>query len=132
MTTSQLPVEVSEGTTPTYRCLISDDTGVAIHLAALTALTLTVCASGPRDVINGRKGVNILNANGGTFLDPPGLDQNGNTYNLQVLLQTTDTIMLDPTLDQEWRSVIIEWTYNSGLSVGKHEVQFPIVPIRPG
>ena len=133
MTTTKLNVQVSEGSTPTYRALIVDDMSNPIPLPALQSLKLTICESqGSRGIINSCLATNILNADRGSYFDPPQLDQNGNSYNLSVLLQSADTMMLNPKVDFELRSLIVEWVYNLGKSLEKHEAQFPITPIRPG
>lgn len=96
-------VEVWEGTRRVVTMTVRDTDGVAIPLASMTTITLTLKKSG--NPINERDAQSILNANGGTYHATSGL--------LSIVLTPDDNIMVGAG-DVERHSALVEFTYASG------------------
>lgn len=106
----------ASGSTPVYQAQIVDATGNGLSYAVLTTLTLTIVDTRSGAVVNNCLQVNILNTDRG---------QIDNQGNLTITLQTGDTSMAEvPGLPRVQRSLVIDWTYNSGASAGRHQVNF--------
>lgn len=118
-----LGTQVLAGSSLVYTGQFLDTSGNPIGASALTTVTLTICDTISRQVVNQVSAVNILNSGRGA------VDSQGN---LTLTLQSGDTVKLNPVTAQEMRSLIIEWTYQAGAMIGKHEVQFPVLAIAPG
>ena len=63
---------VPEGTSHRYRADLVDEDGVAIQVAAITAITGWLKVHATNAVVNGRNAVNLLNVNGGSLVDVGG------------------------------------------------------------
>lgn len=66
-------VNVQERTNGAYEATLLDEDGVAISLASIDSITLTLIDEDSGDVVNGRSAQNVLNANGGTMHATSGL-----------------------------------------------------------
>jgi hypothetical protein len=104
----------SERTTLTLEAEISDEDDNPLINGQIQSLTMTIYApdlSGA-PIINNRKNVNILNANGCT-LDSSGL--------LTILLTEQDTVCIG-SAGEELHRHLITWTYSNGSKTGRHEI----------
>ena len=110
---------VAANTTPSFTFVLVNAAGTPISGAALQTLTLTIADTLTGTVINGVSAVNILNTNRGTI---------DNLGNLTITLEVADTALPEtPVPPQIQRSLIIDWAYNGGVSVGRHQSNFIIV-----
>ena len=107
-------------TTPTYTATIVDQNQNPVPASALSTLTLSIVDTLTGLTINGVRQVNILNADRGS------VDGQGN---LTIRLQVGDTSMDETTAPSVQRSLIIDFSYNGGLSVGRHEATFELVAL---
>ena len=103
----------NEQTTGQYVGLFTDADGVAIPLAVLTTVQLTLFDNASKAIINSRDGQDVRNANN-VVISSGGVV----TWTIQAL----DNIILDDTLDTELHIALFEWTYSSGLLSGKHAI----------
>jgi hypothetical protein len=109
---------VANGSTPFLNAQFVDKDGVTpIPAAVLTTLTLSIVDTGSKAIVNGVSARPILNADRGT------VDNQGN---LTIALQALDTALLNAADEQEFRSLVIDWTYNAGANVGRCQVNFVI------
>ena len=108
------------GTTPVYTATLVDGSGNPISGVTLAALTLTIADTLTGTIINGVSQINILNTGRGT-IDAAGL--------LTISLEPGDTSMSETTGPQVQRSLIIDWTYNAGAAVGRHQANFMLVAL---
>lgn len=109
------------GSTPVYSGQLVDSTNNGLSYSALTTLTLSIVDTLTGLVINGVNKVNILNAGRGQ------VDAQGN---LTITLLAGDTTMTDvPGASRVERSMVIDWTYNGGASVGRHQVNFILLAL---
>lgn len=111
---------IAPGTTPVYEMQLLDGSNNGIPAAALNTLTLTICDTTTRQIVNGVQDVNILNAGRGT------VDTLGN---VQVQLLATDTALEVDSDPYEYRSLVLRWSYNSGLGIGEHQANLLIQPL---
>lgn len=109
-----IPDPKAAGTTLEYKCQLQDENGNPIPAAQLATLTLTLLDTYSRAVANSVSDVSVLNTGRGT------VDSQGNVV---ITLTPADTAMLIPGDVQEFRSLILIWTYGSGKK-GDHEVAF--------
>jgi hypothetical protein len=93
---------------------IADEDGNLLVSGQLTSLKLTIYAPEilGNPVINNKKDINILNANGGT------LDSFGE---LTLLLSEQDTVCVG-SAGNELHRHLFTWTYANGAKTGRHEV----------
>lgn len=111
---------VLAGSTPAITGQFVDAFGNPINPTAMTACTVIVCDTITRQVI--AASTSILNTGRGV------IDSQGN---LTLSLLATDTVKLGRYVT-EMRSLVIDWTFNGGASVGKVEIQIPIQQSSPG
>jgi hypothetical protein len=89
--------------------------------SALDTLTLTICDTLTGAIVNGCDAVDILNTGRGS------VDDDGK---LTIGLLAGDTDMSEvPGAATVLRSLIIDWTYNGGASVGRREVTFTVTAL---
>lgn len=110
-----IPDPKSAGTTLEYKCQLQDESGTPIPAAQLSTLTLSLLDTYSRAIVNAVSDVNILNTGRGE------VDSSGNVV---VTLTPVDTAMLIAGDAQEFRSLVLVWTYASGAKKGDHEVVF--------
>ena len=108
------------GATPRWTGQIFDDAGVPISAAQLASLTLSIVDTLSGQVINGADAVSILNTGRGT------VDAQGNVV---LKLEVGDTAMTETTSRQVQRSLVFDWTYNGGVSAGRHQTNFMLVQL---
>jgi hypothetical protein len=114
-----LPGLYPAGSTPLYTAQIVDSTGSGIPGSSLDTLTLSIVDTQTGTIINDCSQVDILNTNRGT-VDGAG--------NLTITLEIDDTETSEASnLPQVQRSLVIDWTYNTGVSAGRHQANFQIV-----
>lgn len=113
LTSSPIP----PGSTPVYTTQLLDPAGNPIPAAALNTLTLTICNTSTRAIVNSCKDVSILNTGRGT------VDASGN---VTVTLLAADTALQAAADQFEYRSLVLNWTFNSGQGVGEHQVNLLI------
>lgn len=112
---------ISSGSTPQFTALIVDGLGDSILPQQLGSLTLTICDTLTGVIINGVERTNILNVGRGA------LDAFGN---LTLTLQIADTSMDEvPGEALVQRSLILDWTYNGGISAGRFQINFIVVSL---
>ena len=109
---------VDEGSTQDYTATLQDEQGVAIALASLDAIVLTLWEPITEGIVNSRDGQNVKNANNVTIHATTG----ALTWTLQVL---DTTIVQNPPPPVEYHRALFEFTYNT-TKKGKHEVRFRI------
>lgn len=103
----------NEKTTGQYTSLIVDANNVAVPLAALNTLVLTLFDNASKAIINGRDGQSVLNASNVT-VSAGGV--------LIWTIQPLDNVILDDSLDTELHVALFQWTFNGGLESGKHAI----------
>jgi hypothetical protein len=106
-----------------YTAQIVDGAGAGIPAAALATLTLSLFDAATGAVVDGVSAVNILNSDRGA------VDASGN---LTVTLRPADTAIFGAAVlpgRLQYRSMVIDWTYNGGGSVGRHQCDFAIVAL---
>lgn len=103
----------NEKTTGRYGATIVDGDGVAVPLAVLNTLTLTLFNDVSKAIINGRDAQSVLNTSNVT-VSASGV--------LVWTIQPLDNIILDDSLDTELHIALFQWTFNGGLESGKHAV----------
>jgi len=112
---------IASGSTPQFTALIVDGTGASILPQQLGSLTLTICDTLTGVIINDVQRTNILNVGRGA------LDVYGN---LTITLQVADTSMDEvPGESSVQRSLILDWTYNGGVSANRCQINFNIVSL---
>lgn len=110
---------VAAATTPVYAAQLVDATQTPVPGSALDTLTLSIVDTLTGTVINSCNQVNILNTGRGSIDD---------LGNLLITLEVGDTSLPEtPTPNRISRSLIIDWSVNSGATVGRHEAQFIVV-----
>lgn len=109
---------VASDTTPLYTAVLVDPAGHPISGAALDTLTLSIVDTLTGVIINGVSQTNILNTDRGT------IDSQGK---LSVQLRVGDTSTDElPGVARVLRSLVFDWTYQSGTQVGRHQANFVI------
>lgn len=111
------------GSTPVYTARIVDGGGVGIAASRFSALTLTIVDTLSGAVVNGVSQINILNTGRGT------IDASGN---LTISLLAGDMAMDEaPGAARIQRSLVIDWTFTTGLVVGtgRHQANFELVAL---
>lgn len=113
---------VSARSTVVYTAQLVDQNGNGIPASSLTSLTLSLFDKGSGAVINNIQDVNILNTGRGV------IDANGN---LTITFSSADTIIIGTPFSGalQYRSMVIMWTYNSGASNGRRQVDFSIMEL---
>lgn len=109
---------VPEGVSAQITGQFNDETGTAIALATLTAVTLTLYDQSSGTIVNLRDHADILNANGGVITATGGLT---------LTLSYADGALISQTPDYETHVALIEWSWNAGAKRGKAEVVFSVV-----
>ena len=111
------------GTTPIYSALLVDAANQPLPGSALESLTLTIVDTLTGNIINGVDNTNILNTGRGT------IDEIGN---LTIQLEASDTEISEIPPIASYavqRSLVIGWSYNLGLIVGRQEADFQLVQL---
>lgn len=108
---------VCEYTTWQWRGTLHNETGAAIPLASLTAVTLTItdCRTGTRLV----DGANIRNTGRGAI--------DADSGQLTLTLLPADNRIVTPSLAEERHRLTIEFTWNSGASRAWHVIELVIL-----
>ncbi len=110
------------GATLVYTGQLIDSSNAPIAGSSLTSMTLTLAFTMTGDVINGVDRADILNSGRGT------VDESGN---VRVVLGPNDTSQENtaPTGTVDQRSMVMDWAYNAGTSVGRHQANFTTVAL---
>lgn len=109
------------GSTPVVMAQIVDADAVGIPATNLNSLTLSIVDTLTQTIVNGCDQVNILNTGRGT------VDAQGN---VTIALLAADTSMAEvPGVQQIERSLVLDWTFNAGNSVGRGQVNFTLVSL---
>lgn len=113
-------VVAAEKTTLRITATLVDETGAAIPLAGLSALTLTLYNrdSTTQEIVNSVNAVSILNTGRGTVHATSGL--------LTVTLEPDDNAIIDTTKDVEWHRALIAGTYAGGAKTFKQEIEWQV------
>lgn len=109
MSESQLNYEPGESAV--FTGTLYDTAGVAIPLANISSLTLTLTNARTGAVVNSRNAQNVLNANNVTV--------NATTGAMSWLIQAADTTMVDGSFSTEDHIAKFVWTYETS-KVGMH------------
>lgn len=116
---------VAVGTTPFYTATLVDQAAVAVPLADISILTLTLqVVGGPQDGTFIRTAQNVLNANNVTVHATSGL--------LTWTIQVTDLAIADATLHvgkKERHVALFEWTLTNGIE-DVHEIELIVKKVR--
>lgn len=93
---------------------IVDENGNLLVNSQLQSLTLTIYAPEllGSPVINSKKNINILNANGGAV---------SSTGEVTLLLDPQDNVCIG-SANNELHRLLFTWTYSNGSKTGRHEV----------
>lgn len=102
-----------------YKCQLLDETSTGVPASSLSALTLSLVDSISFAVINSVSQISVLNTGRGT------VDSSGNVV---ITLNATDTALQSSLSSQEFRSLIIDFTYSGG-KVGRHQVDILLVAL---
>lgn len=108
-------LEAKEDSTSRYTATLQDEGGNPLGSGDLTTLTLTLTDEDGA-TINGRSGVSVLNANGGT------LDVSGNFV---MIYEPADNPVVKTARRQELHLARFDFTYGVGKA-GHHEVQIRV------
>lgn len=113
-------VVAAEQTTMQITATLVDETGEAVPLAGLSALTLTLYNrdSAAQEIINSVNAVNILNAGRGTMHATSGL--------LTITLLPADNAIIDSANDLEWHRALVQGSYGGGVKAVKYEIDFQV------
>jgi hypothetical protein len=117
MGSTTAPITIAAGATAVYKGQLQDENGTAVPSAQLASLTLSIVDTFSGAIVNSCSQVNILNTGRGT------VDSSGN---LAVTLGPSDTALLVATDQQEYRSMVLDWTYLGGAKTGRHQVDLLI------
>lgn len=110
---------VNEGATALYKAQLVDELGVNISLDAISEITLTLYDDLSTNVINGRDGQNILNANDVAI---------SSTGAVAWDVQALDDAIVNPGLESEVHVALFKGKYGaSGLKSFNHEFRFRVV-----
>lgn len=118
--------EVPEGSHHYYECNLADR-GVAIQLAAITAVEGWLYDVETNTIINNRTGVSLLNANDGQVIDDP--ETPGQALFRWNLTDADAKIVTASNLVEQHR-IELRFTYTrSGMSAGKltRKILYPVV-----
>lgn len=106
------------GTSGIFTGTLLDVNGVAIPLANLVSITLTITNERDGSVVNSRSAQDVLNNNGVTV--------NATTGAITWLIQAADTAMIDSS--QSWEDHLATFTFTYETSkVGKHRHRLHVV-----
>jgi hypothetical protein len=115
--------EVPEGSSHYYECTL-EDRGVAIQLAAITAIVASLDDLATGTPINSKTTQNVLNANQGTLVDA-----GGGVGQFTWALNRGDALVVDASKPSEQHRITLEFTYTrAGLPPGTltHEVIYRV------
>jgi hypothetical protein len=113
-----MTVVVPESSTASFTATITDEAGVALPAATLTALTMTLYDLASDAIINGVNDVNILNTGRGTVHATSGL--------VTVTLLPADNVLVDATRERETHIMLFRWEWAAGVKRGRLEVEFEV------
>lgn len=105
--------------TAIYKAQIVDQAGVGIPAGNFTSLTVSLYDTASGQIVNSVETVDILNTGRGT------IDSSGNLTITFLPDDMAPVGLVQPGFLQ-YRQILIEWAYNSGDSIGRHEVDFSI------
>jgi hypothetical protein len=107
---------LNTGETGTYTVTLKDEAGVAVPLANVSTITLTLRHRFSGDIINTRSAQDVKNTNNCTFHATSGL--------FTWYLQPGDTPLTDATrkIDEHLGLITITYTGTGGTRVAAHEV----------
>ena len=110
---------VAEQSSLQITATVLDEAGVAVQLAVITAITLTLYNrdSATQDIINSLSDQNVLNVDRGTMHPTNGL--------LTLQLLPADNAIVNPASDLEWHRALIEGIYGGGKAF-KYEIEWPV------
>lgn len=113
-------VIAAEQSTIQILATLVDETGAAVPLAGLSALTLTLYNrdSATQELINSVNAVNILNTGRGVLHSTSGL--------LTITLLPADNAIIDGSQDLEWHRALIQATYGGGAKAMRYEIDFQV------
>jgi hypothetical protein len=115
----------ADGATVVYKGLIVDYSLPPQPIPALDSLSLSIIDIATGEIVNGVSGVNVLNTGRGLFFNPPRANPDGSQYNVQLtLVAPGDTAITTPTLVKQQRGLVLQWAYNAGVTIGRHQVNF--------
>lgn len=104
-----------------YTGRLLDGNGDGIPAGDLDSLTLTLAVTNTGVIVNGVEKVDILNTGRGV------IDAEGN-LTITLLPEDTD-IGAAPVNTQRTLSMVIDWTFNGGAYVGRHEPRLRFVAL---
>ena len=108
----------AEKKTAKITATLKDEDGLALALANVDTLVLTLYEEATGTIINSRSGSDIKNTGGGT------LDATSGAFTLT--LAPDDMAIIQTDRNKEWHVALIEWTYNSGADGGGKEIAFQV------
>ncbi|MDB4263164.1 hypothetical protein N9842_03055 [Porticoccaceae bacterium] len=109
-----------EASSAQYVATITDEAGSAIALTDLTAITLTLYDEYSGTIINSRTDQDVKNANN-VVITSGGV--------LTWSIQPADNAIINTTLrtnSYEFHVALFEYTWDSGSSAGKHELELVV------
>ena len=98
-------IVVKAGSSNKITATLKDYAEVAINKASLLTLTMTL-KDGTGAIVNSRSAVNIIDANGG-YVSSAGV--------LSLYMNALDNTLIDSTLEQERRIILLTYTWNDGV-----------------
>ncbi len=113
---------INEGSTALYTTTLKDELGVAIPLANIDTLTLTLCTVEDGTIINTRDDQDVLNTNNVTVHATSGL--------LTYALQALDNVINNILLSTEVHRATFKMVYNGGVNNANWDVDFSIRNLR--
>jgi|SRR6185437_13617476 len=115
---------IPAGSTALYKVTFVQSDGTPITLGMLTTVTLTICDTLTGEIINDCDNVDIFNTGRGS-VSSDGV--------LSVQLLAGDTAVAVPGYGAYIvnRTLVINWTYNSGTLASAHKFNFQIAPMDP-
>jgi len=114
-----LTTPVCEKTASTITFQLTDQADVALALASLTTLTLTLYdVVAPTAFFNSRNAQDILGVNGGS-VSAGGV--------LTLVLGNADNVLTSQNNTEETHAALLRWTWSSGTRQGAKELLYSIV-----
>lgn len=107
---------INEGSSLYLTGTLTDHAGEVLPLASVASLTLRLTDERSGAVINGRSGVSILNANGGTLHPTSG------AWTLQLRSADAPIVNTSAPPAYERHLLLVEWFYNGGVDKGSKEM----------
>lgn len=118
-TANGLQLVVAERATLLLQGTLKDEAGVAVALANLATLTLTLFTrEDGQQFINGVSGTDVKNTGRGTVHATSGL--------VTITLEPADNQIVNTANDLEYHRAQVKWTYGGGAKAGSMEIDFPV------